>query len=283
MGEKQTAFFYDSGGADNAFAPVSGAYATVGCSCRWTACVYENAVVFVGQNHEGWGGVWRISDAGAEPERISTPAVDKALAEAFKISVFEDFSAYVYDEDGHRFYVLNMPTGSWAFEAGVGWHERSRLNPSTGLLERIRQDFSTHWQGKHRCGAYDSGIVYSQSKDLYVDDGDPLLRRRETAHFSVEGKSVRIDRLWLDLEVGVGLDGGGVGSDPQVMLQVSIDGGRSFSNEILSTSLGAIGATRTRVQFGPLGRATDWVFRIGVSDPVPVVMLAAFAEVRVGR
>jgi hypothetical protein len=283
MGEKQTAFFYDSGGADNAFAPVSGAYATVGCSCRWTACVYENAVVFVGQNHEGWGGVWRISDAGAEPERISTPAVDKALAEAFKISVFEDFSAYVYDEDGHRFYVLNTPTGSWAFEAGLGWHERARLNPSTGLLERIRQDFSTHWQGKHRCGAYDSGKVYTQSKDLYADDGDPLLRRVETAHVHNNGDRLVFNRLFIDLQAGVGLDGTGTGTDPQVMLQYSDDGGRSYSNETLTTSMGAIGATQTRVQFDRLGISRDRVFRIGISDPVPVVMLAAWADVTAAR
>ncbi len=283
LGERSAQFAYDSGGSDNAFSPVSGAFQHVGCLCRWTAQIYSSEVVFVGTNDDGAGGVYAIAAQGASYEKVSSPAVDEAVRQALKTNDPETFTAFTYDEGAHSFYVLNLPTGTWAYEKGMGWHERARLNPDTGLLERIRQDYAIYWKGAHRCGAYDSGKIYTQSKDLYVDDADPLLRRRETSHLAYEGKTVWIDKLWLDMEVGVGLDGSGAGTNPQVMLQTSIDGGRSFSNEMLRRALGAIGATRTRVQYDRLGRATDWVFRVGVSDPVPVVMIAGFADIRVGR
>lgn len=283
LGERSAQFAYNSGGSDNAFAAVSGAFQHVGCLCRWTAQLYADTVVFVGTNDDGAGGVFSIADQGATAVEISTPAVANAIREALKTNDPETFTAYTYDEANHRFYVLSWPTGTWVFEKGLGWTERARLNPSTGLLERVRQDYAIYWKGKHRCGAYNSGKVYTQSKDIYLDDADPLLRRRETAHFSAGGKTVQIDKLLLDIEVGVGLDGDGSGTNPLVMLQTSIDGGRSYSDEMLSRALGALGATRTRVQFDRLGRATDWVFRVSVSDPVPVVMLAGYADVRVGR
>jgi hypothetical protein len=283
IGNRATQFAYDSGNADNAFQPVSGAYQHVGCLCRWTAQVYASNVLFIGANDDGAGIVWAIAEQGATAERVSTYAVEAAIREALKTHDVETFTAFTYDEDGHRFYVLNLPTGTWAFEKGVGWHERARLNPETGLLERARQDYAIYWQGAHRCGAYDSGKVYTQSKDLYADDADPFLRRVETAHVHANGKWLFFNRLFIDLQAGIGLDGSGTGTDPQVMLQYSDDGGRSYSNEELTTSMGAIGATTTRVQFDRLGRSRDRVFRIGVSDPVPVVMLSAWAEVAVGR
>jgi hypothetical protein len=39
------------------------------------------------------------------------------------------------------------------------------------------------------------------------------------------------NRLFIDMQAGVGLDGTGTGTDPQVMLQYSDDGGRSYNNE----------------------------------------------------
>jgi hypothetical protein len=283
LGERSAQFAYNSGGADNAFSPVSGAFQHVGCLCRWTAQLYASQILFIGTNDDGAGVVWAIADQGATATRVSTYAVEAAIREALKSNEPETFTAFTYDENGHRFYVLNLPTVTWVFEAGVGWHERAYLNPETGLFERIRQDYAIYWAGKHRCGAYNSGKVYTQTKDIYADDGDPLLRRVETAHAHANGAWMVFNRLFIDMQAGVGLDGTGTGTDPQVMLQYSDDGGRSYNNEALTTSMGAIGATRTRVQFDRLGRSRDRVFRIGVSDPVPVVMLAAWADVTSGR
>lgn len=62
--------------------------------------------------------------------------------------------------------------------------------------------------------------------------------------------------------------------NPQVMLQVSRDGGHTFGNE-LWTTLGAAGNYRTRVVWRRLGRARDFVFRFRVVDPVKAVFIGA--------
>jgi hypothetical protein len=282
LGERSVQFFYDSGGSDNAFAPTSGGFAHVGCLCRWTAQVFANAVVFIGANDDGEGTVWAVSDAGSEPQRLSSHAVEVAIRTALLTNDAEDFTAYTYDEEGHRFYVLNLPTGTWAFDATTKmWCERAHRNTGSGLDERIRQDFAIFWQGKHRCGAYDSGKIYSQSKDLFADDDTPLIRMRETAHSHAQGRRLIYNRLWIDMETGVGLDGAVDGSEPTIQLQYSDDGGRSYSSEI-TRSIGLIGETKTRVQFDRLGVSRDRVFRASISHPVKVVLLQALADVTVG-
>lgn len=67
------------------------------------------------------------------------------------------------------------------------------------------------------------------------------------------------------------------GSDPQIMLQVSKDGGHTWGNE-LWRSLGAQGQYSRRVTWKRLGIAKDWVFRFRVSDPVKVVIMNAAAN-----
>jgi len=78
------------------------------------------------------------------------------------------------------------------------------------------------------------------------------------------------------MEAGVGLLTG-QGSDPQVMMQYSKDGGNTWSNEVWE-SFGQIGEYGVRATFGPFGRARDWVFRFRVTDPVKTVFIGAWAE-----
>jgi hypothetical protein len=83
LGERSAQFAYDSGGADNAFSPVSGAFQHVGCLCRWTAQLYASQILFVGTNDDGAGVVWAIADQGATAPRL-TYAVEAAIREALK-------------------------------------------------------------------------------------------------------------------------------------------------------------------------------------------------------
>jgi hypothetical protein len=206
--------------------------------------------------------------------------VDHDLTAALKNYDHELITAYTYVERGHAFYVLNLPNGkTWAYDSITGlWHERAHLNPHTGLFERGRPDVHAFWQGVHYVGVYDDAALYVQSRAIYANGGTPLVRLRETPHIHAQGRWMRFNSLTVDMEVGVGLDGAGQGGDPQLMLQYSDDGGHTWSNEI-TRSIGRIGATKTQVRFGPLGRSRDRVFRLSVSDPVPVTFVNAWADV----
>lgn len=65
---------------------------------------------------------------------------------------------------------------------------------------------------------------------------------------------------------------------PQITLSVSNDGGRSWGNE-RSISMGAIGATKTKVSWRRLGRSRNRAFRIVCSEPVFVALIAADLKV----
>ena len=67
------------------------------------------------------------------------------------------------------------------------------------------------------------------------------------------------------------------GSDPQIILQISDDGGFTWSNE-RSASLGKLGAYRTMVRWRRLGRSQNRTFRVICSEPVFVALVAADLE-----
>jgi hypothetical protein len=76
------------------------------------------------------------------------------------------------------------------------------------------------------------------------------------------------------MEAGTGLIDG-QGEDPQLMMQVSKDGGHVFGNERW-VSIGKQGRYRARAKFNRLGRSRDWVFKFRVTDPVKTVFVGAW-------
>ena len=68
-----------------------------------------------------------------------------------------------------------------------------------------------------------------------------------------------------------------VGTDPQVMMQISRDGGHEWGGE-LWRSMGRMGRYRHRAVWNRLGRARDWLFKFRITDPIKVVMVAAWGE-----
>ena len=92
---------------------------------------------------------------------------------------------------------------------------------------------------------------------------------------------VTIARLIVDMETGVGLtpddNGTNAGSNPQVMLKVSKDGGRTYAIERWA-SLGRIGQYLARVLFNRIGRGKDFVFKVRISDPVKRVVHGTYID-----
>jgi hypothetical protein len=97
-----------------------------------------------------------------------------------------------------------------------------------------------------------------------LDTGQNNLRR--TAQHSLQ----------LDCESGVGLQNG-QGSDPQVMMRFSDDGGHTWSREQWS-GMGRIGQYYKRVFWRRLGmtlKLRDRVYEISGTDPVKISIMGA--------
>jgi hypothetical protein len=108
-----------------------------------------------------------------------------------------------------------------------------------------------------------------------------LIRRlRQCPHLSAEEAWLFYAEFCVDCETGVGLSTG-QGSNPQLMLQWSKDGGHTWSGERW-VSAGRQGHYAWRATWRRLGRTRDMVFRVVVADPVKWAMVDAYVEVERG-
>lgn len=277
FGTRSTEIYYNSGNADFPFERMQGAVIEVGCAAPFSIVKLQSAVYWIGQDETGRGTVYRAS--GLQPQRISTHAIEKVILGLGDVS---EARAWVYQQGGHSFYCLNLPnaTTTWVFDTTTSlWHERSYLN--SGEIERHRADCHAFAYSENVVGDYGNGKIYALDRSYWSDDGDEILRERTAPHFTREGRRVIHSKFQLFMETGVGLDGVGQGTDPQVILQWSNDGGHTWSNENLRP-IGAIGERGTRVIWRRLGSARDRVYRVRITDPVPVTILAADLGVEEG-
>jgi len=183
-----------------------------------------------------------------------------------------DATAFAYNLGGHPMYQINFPTAgkSWFYDAASGDWSEIQSGLSGG---RHRGEMCVNYLNKPRISDYQNGKIYTLDPTVPTDNGMPRPWEMTSRHLFRDLNDFRTGAIFLDFEVGVGLISG-QGSDPQVMLQVSRDNGKTWGNE-LWRSLGKIGQYRRRVVFRRLGRGRDFVFRLRVTDPVNVVLAAA--------
>lgn len=279
-GPQSAEVWYDNGAAGFPFAPIPNAVLEVGIAAPASAALFDQAPAWLSQDARG-GVTVRRAD-GFNPSRISTHAIEAAWAQYPTVS---DAVAYVYQEQGHEFYVLNFPTAkaTWVCDAATKytWHERAYLNPSTGVMEAHRGICHCYAFGKHLIGDRANGKVYRQALGLYDDAGDPMRSERRAPHVSVPGKTVFYNRLELITEPGVGtVTGQGVA--PVAMLRWSNDAGKTFGNEV-TAPLGPLGDYGYGVAWERLGRSrSSRVFSVAITDPVKRVLIDADLDVTVG-
>jgi hypothetical protein len=109
---------------------------------------------------------------------------------------------------------------------------------------------------------------------------NPMRRLRRAPHVSNENVRIFYRKFELDLERGVGL-ATGQGSDPEVMVRLSRDGGHTWG-EPMRMSAGRMGEYTTRVIARRLGQARDTVFEVTVSDPVAWSLVQAWLDLEAG-
>jgi hypothetical protein len=272
IGERTSEVWYDAGGATFPFSRLQGVTLQHGCSAAQTiARVTDTArgvdsLIWLGKNERGQNTVKQT--VGYQAIDVSTIAVNHAIA---SYPVINDAIAYSYQEDEHEFYVLTFPTAdaTWAFDVTAKlWHQRANYDPAAGQFHRHRSNFFMNFAGMRIVGDYQNGNLYQMSRSSYTDNGAPLVCWRRAPHVWDHDDRERVfhRRLQLEFTPGVGLQSG-QGSDPQVMLRWSDDGGQTWSNEHWQ-SIGKVGQTKHRAIWRRLGNARDRVYEAKFSDPV---------------
>ena len=275
FGTNSIEVWYNSGNADFPLTRIQGAFNELGCAAAYSIAKMDNGLFWLGKDARGQGIVYRAN--GYTGQRISTHAVEWHIQQYGTLS---DAIGYTYQQDGHSFYVLIFPTANttWVYDVATqAWHERAGF--ANGEFTRHRSNCQAFFQNNVLVGDFENANVYAFDLTDFSDNGSiqKWLRSwralptgqnnlKRTAHHSLQ----------LDCETGVGLNIG-QGSDPQVMLRWSDDGGHTWSSEHW-VSIGKIGEYYRRAIWRRLGmtmKLRDRVYEISGTDPVKIDIMGA--------
>jgi hypothetical protein len=278
FGAISTEVWFDSGDSSNPFQRISGAFIEHGIAGEKLHASADNTEFFWSKDANGEAMAMRL--VGYQAVRVSTFAIEQLVQQYGDIS---EGTCWAFQTGGHTFFVTNFPNAnvSLVYDVAAGaWHEWSVVSDS-GAEGRSRAQFHVYHSALHIVGDYENGNLYKMVEPRknreYSENGSAIPRERTFPGAKIQGKRVFVSNIQIDAEMGVGLDGDGQGSDPLVTLQISKDGGNTFSNE-MSERLGKIGETLNRINFSRLGAGRDWVFKLRCSEPVPLTLIAAWIE-----
>ena len=275
FGSNSIEVWHNAGLPDFPLQRIQGAFNEIGCEAPYSVAKLDNGLFWLGADARGRGIVYRAN--GYTGQRISTHAVEWQIQQYGSMS---DAIGYTYQQDGHAFYVLIFPTAqtTWVYDVATGaWHERAGW--SNGNFVRHRSNCQAAYNNQIIVGDFENGNIYAFDLNEYADNGDVqkwLRSWRALAPNTNNLKRTAQHSLQIDCESGVGTNTG-QGSDPQMMLRWSDDGGHTWSNEHW-TSVGKIGEYYRRVIWRRLGmtlKLRDRVYEISGTDPVKLAIMGA--------
>jgi hypothetical protein len=306
LGPASYEYWQNTGGFPFPLQRISGSPYDVGLVAVRSIARSAGQTFFLGRARRGGISVIRLQDYRATP--VSTPDLDY-LFNGYESP--EDAIAYSFRFTGHEFYVISFQAQkvTWMYDSTSDvW---SAL--TSGADTRHYSKYATQFQNEIFVSDYRNGNLYTYDTAVYTDNGDYIARELITPHFfaTTSFDKLHIYRLRLDMEQGVGdgtrlvptqvnellitedddilvteagygLSAGTSVEDvpmlynPQIMLQVSRDGGYTYGNEMWS-SFGQVGQYLKRAEWRRLGVSRNYVFKFRITDPVKVVMMSAAA------
>lgn len=265
VGERASEIWFNAGGANFAFQRIPGAAPPIGTSAPQTIAQVGDSLMWLARTINGENVVirtqqytWtRVSQHGVEHQLSQYPLVGDAFA-------------YAYEDEGHLFFMLTLPTAdkTWCFDSNGHWHERLSYDDTTGQFHRHRSNCFMNFQNLRLVGDYQSGQIHHMSRNYYTDAGEPLIGIRRCPHiWSKEDRKRQFSpALQIEFTAGTGAQTG-QGENPQAMLRWSNDDGQNFGNEHWA-GIGRAGQTKVRAIWRRLGSYFDRVYEVQFSDPV---------------
>jgi hypothetical protein len=271
FGQETIEVYFNSGNADFPFERINGAYIERGCAAAFSVASDDNTLFWLGED----GVVYRAN--GYTPQRISTHAIEEDIR---KFSSIADAKGYFLTIAGHKFYHLTFPTGkkTYVYDVSTGlWHERKSVD-------------SNYWRGGSagieiygKCIVGDAfqGRLGELDMDTFSEYGGVMQGVLTGPVVHDDRKRLFHKRFELDIESGVG-DTSGDASDPQMWMDYSDDGGRTFSLRKPFRSMGKIGEYQARLRWLRLGMARNRIYRVTVADAVKRSIINTHLDASVG-
>ena len=261
--QRSTEVWVYSGDADFPLVRYNSTPIDIGCVGLRAAVVTSDSMFWVGGTGVGSGVLYEMR--GHSPARVSTDAVEQALAASTDISKAR---IWCYQIEGAEFIGLDAPgfKTTWVYNlATQKWHEQARL--VDGDWQQWPAELISYFSGKHYAAAGDK--LYVIDNTLTTIGAEQMSFERTWPHLvlpSLEPVNYR------GLEVSMTTGNGGA-----VTLEISNDGGAGWGSP-LRRSLGAIGRRMERIRWLGLGSAVDRVFRLRWLGAGPTTIYSASVD-----
>lgn len=273
--EDHIELWYDAGAPDFPFQRYTGGIINYGCISPYTVCKTDGALFFLGADHI----FYRLQANVAI--RISTHPIERFIAAEPDIQRAE---CITFTVEGHKLIFLTLPhqAVTLCYDISTGkWHERDSVDAFFISLGRYRartvlEAFDTVLVGD----AFD-GRIGQVDWDFFKEYDLPMRGVIDSITQHNDRKRLFCSEFELDMEVGVGLTTG-QGSDPQIMLQRSVNGGKTYGNTQPWRSLGKQGEFGQRLRWTRQGMGRQMGWRLTITDPVRRTIIAAHARFGAG-
>lgn len=198
-----------------------------------------------------------------ESQVVSNQMFDRAVK---GFSTFSDAVAFSYRDQGHVFYQITFPTAdeTWVLDGNTKIFHKRQSYTTGGSYGRHRANCHTLMSGVHYVGDFENGKVYKMDTDYLDDAGNEIKRQLYSREWEGGLNRMFFPPVQVLVEPGVGLVGG---SEPEIGLEYSNDGGYTWSTEMLR-SAGAVGDYGARAIWHQLGSGYRRMYRLNFTDPV---------------
>lgn len=271
LGEETIEVFQNIGGSGFPFQRIQGANIQKGCYAKFSPIEFDNTFMFVGGGVNEKAAIWRVVSS-QSAVKVSTDAIDYAIQKFTDAEIANAFS-YTFSVNGQfivafTFESETIPDITFCYNGtSKKWFQmQSGLSDNKWRVSAIVQAY-----GEILCSDTEDGRL-GKLDDVYTEYGDTIYQERTSQPYMIDGSSQYWAENELFMESGVGLTSG-QGSDPQIRMSYSDDGGRTFSAE-RARSFGKIGEYNKRIVWRRLGRVPfNRVVRLKNTDPVKANIL----------
>lgn len=270
FGERSVEFWQNVGTSPFPYAPV-GTAPQSGLAARWSVAGGSDGVFALLRDASGRLAVCKIA------QYAVASVTDNRQSAIFEdMTTVSDARGFVFEAAGHEFYQITFPTSdqTWIYDDETGVWSRG-VTIDGAQLDGYR---AITFGGRRLIASGVNGALAEVDLDVPTWAATSTPKGFISRHVSLDYRPAICPSVELECEAGTGVSGGG---DPQVMMQVSRDGGHTWGPERWR-GLGAIGNRRQRQVWWRNGTAREWTFKFRVSDAASrVVIMSALAEFQV--
>lgn len=276
VGEITTEAFSNIGGPDFPFQR-SGLFLDEGTVSPFSVVSATETFMFIGGGKNETPAVYALS--GNSTQKVSTTAIDELLQDLTQSQLANVFG-FSYAQSGHYFVGFTLPTTTIVFDTTTGlWHERKSYYVEEGETVEVPYRVSSLVSTGGKIYAADTidGRIGVVSPDVYTEYGNDVKRVASTQPFQNNFQPYFVPYLELTVESGVGNSSD---PDPQIVLERSLDGGKTFTYS-RARPMGKVGEYQRRAVWRRLGRVSRFdLYRFTLSAPVKPVIIALTADIR---